>query len=259
MLIDTHCHLTYPGLLEKQDAVVQQASAAGVARMITIGTGLEDHQLVLAALAKYPGVFGALGVHPHHADEVNSDFIPTLKQNIASSVKILAVGECGLDYHGHSGPPAAQHRIFLQQLALAAQLGMPVILHVRDAHADALAIVRQFADLRVVVHCFTGTPRECQAWLDRGAYIGITGIVTYKNAPLVREACRMVPADRLLVETDAPYLSPDPVRHEKINQPAFVAHVAAFVARERGVPLDALADNTTENAAQLFGRSLIDG
>ncbi len=257
MLIDTHCHLTYPGLLEKQDAVVQQARAAGVTRMITIGTGLEDHQSVLATVRKYPDVFGALGIHPHHAGDLDDAFAPKLERNIWVHPKILAVGECGLDYHGHSGPTDAQQRIFVQQLEIAQRLNKPVILHVRDAHDDALSLMRSFADVPMVVHCFTGTPVECGRWLDRGAYIGITGIVTYKNAPLVREVCRMVPADRLLVETDAPYLSPDPVRKEKINQPAHVAHVAAFVARERGVSPDQLAAVTTENAGRLFGHSLI--
>ncbi len=257
MLIDTHCHLTYQGLAEAQDAVVGRAVAAGVQRMISIGTSLEDHPGVIAAAKKYPQVFAALGIHPHHAAEAPANFERFLEHLLKSDPKVLAVGECGLDYHGHSAPKLIQRDVFLDQLQLARSLKLPAILHVREAHDDALEIMKEFGDLKFVVHCFTGTPNECRRWIELGAYIGITGIVTYKNAADVREDAKMIPADRLLVETDAPYLSPEPVRKVKINEPAHVAHVARFVAQLRGISYDELCSLTTTNAGQLFGEQLI--
>ncbi len=256
MLIDTHCHLTDQAILPDQAAVVQRAIAAGVQRMITIGTGPEDHQRVLKAIESYPEVFGAVAVHPHLAGETAPDFIAAMWALFASQPRLLAVGECGLDYHGPSANAALQRPVFIQQLDLARQLKLPAILHVRDAHADALSIMADYADIPHVVHCFTGTAEEAACWLERGAYVGITGIVTYKNAPEVRAVARMVPEDRLLVETDCPYLSPEPVRKIKINEPAFVVHVAARVAAERGVSVEALAQSTTTNARRLFGPRL---
>jgi TatD DNase family protein len=253
MLIDTHCHLTYVGLAERQDAVVQHAVAAGVKRLITIGTHPVDHLPALRTAEKFPEVFAALGIHPQHAHEVEADFIAPLRDAITANRRVVAVGECGLDYHHESAPADIQKKAFLAQLALADQLHKPVILHVRDAHADALAILRDFRHLRFVVHCFSGTPQEARQWIELGAYIGFTGIITYKNAPDVRAACQLVPADRLLVETDAPYLCPQPVRKNKTNEPAFVTHVARQVAMERGITSEEAAGITTRNAHQLFG------
>jgi len=257
MWIDTHCHLTYEGLIENQAAVLQRAAAAGVARYVTIGTHLEDHDRVIKTLRAFPAVFGAIGIHPHHAAEVEPGFEGFVEHRFKTEPKLLAVGECGLDYHYDNSPKLVQKGIFETQLEMARRLKLPAILHVRDAHADALAIIRAFPEVRVVVHCFTGTPAECEAWLDLGAYIGITGIVTYKNAPDVRADAQLVPADRLLVETDAPYLSPDPVRSTKPCEPAFVRHTGEFVAQLRGVSSEELARQTTENAGRFFGLKLI--
>ncbi len=256
MLIDTHCHLTDQAILPDQAAVVQRAIAVGVQRMITIGTGPEDHLRVVDAIGLYPQVFGAIAVHPHLAGEIPSDFIAAMRALFAGQPRLLAVGECGLDYHGPSANAALQRPVFIQQLELARQLKLPAILHVRDAHADALSIMADYADVPHVVHCFTGTAEEADRWLKRGAYVGITGIVTYKNAPDVRAVAMLVPENRLLVETDSPYLSPEPVRKIKINEPAFVVHVAARVAAQRGVCAEALAQSTTANARRLFGPRL---
>ncbi|NNM88761.1 MAG: TatD family hydrolase, partial [Phycisphaerae bacterium] len=165
-------------------------------------------------------------------------------------------GECGLDYHGRSADAAVQRPVFIEQLELARELKLPAILHVRDAHADALKIMADFPDVAHVVHCFTGTAEEAARWIGQGAFVGITGIVTYKSAPDVRAVAKLVPEDRLLVETDCPYLSPEPVRKIKINEPAFVVHVARRVAAERGVSVEALAEFTTANARRLFGMRL---
>lgn len=259
MLIDTHCHLTYPGLIEQTDAVLARAQAAGIARMITIGTHFEDHSKVLALLKKSPNIFAALGIHPHHAAEVEPNFEAFLENKIKSDKKIVAVGECGLDYntsHGPHPPKPLQRSLFIDQLQIARKLNLPAILHVREAHADALAIMQEFPDLKYVVHCFTGTPAECQAWIDAGAYIGITGIVTYKNAEDVKADAKLVPADKLLIETDAPYLSPEPVRKIKTNEPSFVKHVADYVAMLRGTTPEEIAKQTTANALSFFGSHL---
>ncbi len=257
MLIDTHCHLTYEGLEERQADVVQRAASAGVHRMISIGTHPADHPRVLETAAAFGQVFAALGIHPHHAGEVAETFTEELQWAIGSSAKVLAVGECGLDYHGNSAAPETQKTAFLRQIELAEQLRLPMILHVREAHDDALAIMKQHPAVRFVVHCFTGTPEECGRWVELGAYIGFTGVITYKNAPDVRAACKLVAEDRLLIETDSPYLTPQAVRKIKPNEPAFVAHVAQALAAERGWTQRQTADITSANAARLFGGALL--
>ena len=264
MLIDSHCHLSYPGLFEQVPDVISRAAAAGVMRMITIGTHLADHQKALGLAKTHPQVFAALGIHPHHAAETEEGYEGFLENLLKGNPKVVALGECGLDYHYNFCPKLLQKGVYINQLEIARRLGVPVILHVREAHADALGIMKDFCGekagprgpLRFVVHCFTGTPAECEAWLQLGAYIGITGIVTYKNAEDVRASAKIVPADRLLVETDAPYLPPEPVRAQKVNEPAHVAHTAKLVAELRGVAFEELAKSTTDNVVRLFGESL---
>jgi len=259
-MIDSHCHLTYEGLCENAGAVLRRAAEAGVERCVTIGTHREDHEPALAMAREHAEVFLALGVHPHHAAETEGaggDFVGELERLLRSEVKVVAVGECGLDYHYDFSPREAQKRVFVGQLELAQRLGLPVVLHVREAHTDAWEILRDFPKLRMVVHCFTGTPTECRGWLDRGAYLGITGIVTYKNAGDVQAAAKMISADRLLLETDAPYLSPREVRKIKTNEPAFLMHTARFVAELRGVSLEELGRQTTENVGRFFGQRVV--
>ncbi len=234
-----------------------RAQAAGVARCITVGTDVADHPKALALARSYPGVFAALGIHPQHAAETEEGYEAFLENLLRSSPKVVALGECGLDYYRGTSTKLLQRGVFLNQLEMARRVGLPVILHVREAHADALSIMQDFVDVRCVVHCFTGTPAECEGWLALGAFIGITGIVTYKNAADVQEAAKRVPADRLLVETDAPYLSPEPVRKVKVNEPSHVVHTAAFVAQLRGVSAEEIAKQTTENAVAFFGEKLL--
>ncbi|MGC9259631.1 MAG: TatD family hydrolase [Phycisphaerae bacterium] len=253
MLIDTHCHLTYEGLVERQADIVQRAAAVGVDRMITVGTHPADHPRVLETVAAFAGVSAALGIHPHHAEEVSKTFLEELRWAIRSAPRVLAIGECGLDYHGNSASPEAQKSVFIAQINLAAQLRLPLILHVRDAHSEALAIMRDYPGLPFVVHCFTGTPEQCVQWLELGAYIGFTGVITYKNASAVRASCQLVPRERLVIETDAPYLTPQAVRKIKLNEPAFVIHVAQRVGAERGWTLEQTSQITTANAIRLFG------
>lgn len=261
MLIDTHCHLTYPGLFETVGEVIARAEAAGVMRMVTIGTHVGDHQKAISVARAHPAVFAALGIHPHHAAETEEGYEGFIENAIKANPKVVALGECGLDYHYDFSPKLLQRGVYLNQLEIARRMdpSPPVILHIREAHEDGLAIMRDFPTLKFVVHCFTGTPVECAAWLELGAYIGITGIVTYKNADDVRNSAKRVPADRLLVETDAPYLSPEPVRKVKVNEPAHVAHTAKFLAELRGVSAEELARQTSENAGRFYGVKFIEG
>ena len=257
MLIDTHCHLSYPGLFEQAGEVILRAGGAGVSRLVTIGTHIADHQKVLGLVRANSAVFAALGIHPHHAGETEEGYEGFLENSLRGNAKVLALGECGLDYHYDYCPKLLQKGVFVNQLEIARRLRIPVVLHVREAHTDALEIAKDFPELKFVVHCFTGTPPECQAWLAVGAFIGITGIVTYSNAADVQASAKLVPAERLLVETDAPYLSPEPVRKVKVNEPAHVVHTAKFLAELRGVSFEELSKQTTDNAGKFFGEKLL--
>lgn len=257
-LIDTHCHLTSSGLIERVPQVLQNASDAGVMRCIAIGTNPADHMTLRFTCEQYPTVSAVFGIHPEHAHEVPADYLTALREHLVQCPRTVAVGECGLDYFRNTTPPDIQKKIFEQHILLARELNLPLVLHVREAHCDALSVMKRHSDVRYVVHCFTGTSDECRAWLDLGAYIGITGIVTYKNAPDVRADALMIPADRLLVETDAPYLSPEPVRKIRINEPAHTAHTARYVASLRGVGFETLCEQTTANAVRLFGPKIVD-
>ncbi len=257
-LIDTHCHLTSSGIVERFEAVLKHARDVGVARCIAIGTNPADHDVLHEKTMQFPEISAVFGIHPEYADEIPAGYLGALKNHLISCPRTVAVGECGLDYFRNTVPPEKQKKVFEDHIALARELNLPLVLHIRNAHADALEIMKKQTDLRYVVHCFTGTPDECRAWIELGAYVGITGIVTYKNAPDVRADALMIPADRLLVETDAPYLSPEPVRKIRINEPAHVAHTARFVANLRGVSYEELCRQTTDNALRLFGHKIIE-
>jgi TatD DNase family protein len=200
----------------------------------------------------HPNVRAAVGIHPNHAHEFELADLPLLRE-IQSDPCVIALGEMGLDYHHNFAPRDRQAEVFQAQLQLATELGRPVVLHSREAIADTLAILRAFPKVRAVFHSFTGTPDEARAILDQGYFIGFTGPVTYKKNDALREAARLTPLDRLLVETDAPYLSPEPVRSQRTCEPAFVQHTAGRIAEIKGVDLRTLDRAITNNAASLFG------
>jgi TatD DNase family protein len=249
-MIDTHCHLTDPRLGQQLDGVLQRAAAAGVRRMITIGTGLEDSAEAAAVCRDRPSLRCAVGVHPNYSQDVTLDELPQLR-GLAAHPSVVALGEMGLDYH-YDTPKAHQAAVFETQLQLAAELNKPVVIHCREAMDDCLAIMKQFPAIPADFHCFTGTPDEAGRVLDAGYLIGLTGVVTFKNSPHLRDIARFIPADRLLVETDAPYLSPEPMRKQKVNEPAFVVHVAARIAEERQVSIELIEQLTTANASRFF-------
>jgi TatD DNase family protein len=248
-VIDAHTHLDACPLPEGE--LVANARAAGVTRIVTIGTDRDSRRRALAAAERHPEVFAAVGQHPNHAtgydDEVTDDV-----RALAAHPRCVAIGETGLDHYRDHAPPADQERAFRAHIALAREAGKPLVIHTRAADDDTLALLRgEASGLRVILHCFSmpGRLREC---LDQGWWISFAGNVTYPRADDLRAAAREVPDDRLLVETDAPYLTPQAVRRQR-NQPAFVVHTAEVVARERGVPVERLAAAVERSAAEAFG------
>lgn len=252
-LIDSHCHLTFDGLRERVGAVLSRASAAGVTACVTVATDLADADRALALAAAHPTVRVAAGIHPHEAGKVSPGWDAALAE-IVGRDDVYAVGETGLDYHYDFSDRSDQHRVFRRQLALAAAAGKPVVIHSREAHADTLAVLADFPSLsRGVFHCFTGTVAEAVELIDRGFWISLTGVVTFKRSDAIREVARLVPSDRLMVETDSPYLSPEPVRGVRPNEPAHLVHIAERIARERGVTLSEFAAMTSANTRRFFG------
>ena len=253
-LIDTHCHLSHGRLRRQVDDVLARAAEAGVVHVIcATGTVAEAHAAAGLADAHADVTFTA-GVHPHDATDVTDDSLRLVGQ-LARRDKCVAVGEIGLDYHYDHSPRDAQRAAFAAQLELAAGLDATVVIHMREAVEDTLAIVRESAvdGGRIVFHSFTGGPEVARAVLDMGATISYSGIATFARADDIRQAVAITPDDRILIETDSPYLSPEPVRKMKTNEPANVAHVAARLAAARGVAPEAFAELTTANAIATFG------
>ncbi len=223
--------------------------------VVSAATEVADSRAALGLARRHASVYCSAGVHPHEAAEAGDAYLTQLEEIVAAGGgKCVAVGEIGLDYHYDYSPRDVQRRVFEAQLALAQRLGKPVIVHTREADADTLAVLAEWAGrLAGVVHSFTGGPDVAERLIQQGWHIGLSGIVTFRNADALRESARLVPADRLLVETDAPFLSPEPVRKVHPNVPAHVAHTARFLAQLRGEPYETLAQATTANARRLFG------
>ncbi|NQU76187.1 MAG: TatD family hydrolase [Planctomycetes bacterium] len=253
-MIDTHCHLTSEKFVGRVAEILGEAWAIGVTACVTVATDVADAMAAAELAGGNAGVFFSVGVHPHEAKDADGDYLKRLR-DIASGGegKCVAVGEIGLDYHYDFSPRCVQQKVFSEQLELSAAMGKPVIVHTRQACDDTLAILRAFAGrLTGVIHSFTGQAEEVDKFLDQGWHIGFAGVVTFKRADLNRAAARRVPADRLLVETDSPYLSPEPVRKVFPNVPAHVVHVARTLADVRNVPLQTMLEQTTANAVRLF-------
>lgn len=251
-MIDSHCHLTDPRLAEQLDMVLERAGAAGVGRMITIGTDIDDAIKCIELCRSLENVRCAIGVHPNYCGQVPEEDLPRLRE-LQTDSSVIALGEMGLDYHHEFAPRDRQRSVFEFQLELATELNRAVVIHCREATDDCLAIMGGFPRIRAVFHCFTGSADDARKILDAGYLLGFTGAVTFRKNDALREACALVPLDRLLIETDAPYLTPEPVRKQKTNEPAFVAHVAAVVAGVKNLSLAELDRITTENVATLFG------
>jgi TatD DNase family protein len=244
-VIDTHAHLD---ALAEPEAVLARAREAGVTRVITIGTGIESSRAALALAAAGEGVYAALGIDPHQAATPEAERLGELRDLLAHD-RAVAVGEAGLDYHYGGDRKAEQRRLFQAQLVLAAELGAPVVVHTRAANADTEAMLRGH-DGTVVMHCFS-EPELLDAGLERGWYFSFAGNATYPKAADLREAAAAVPADRILAETDSPYLAPQPLRG-RTNEPAHVVHTLAVLAAARSEEPAALADRIDANATAAF-------
>jgi TatD DNase family protein len=257
-LIDIGLNLAHDSYDRDRDAVLARAAAAGVVQMVVTGATLAGGERALALAREHPGrLFATAGVHPHHANDLDDAAFAELAA-LARHPEVVAVGECGLDYFRNFSPRAAQLQAFHRQLELAVEIGKPVFLHQRDAHDDFLAILREHAGAwRGVAHCFTGSAEQLHAYLQLGLAIGITGwICDERRGAHLLALVPQIPAGRLLLETDAPYLLPrdlTPKPASRRNEPAYLPHIAATVARARGEPLASLARSSTESARLLFG------
>lgn len=253
-MIDTHCHLTHPRLAAETDEIVERAKTAGLRACITIGTGVEDAARGAELVRRHPGfLFRTAGIDPFTAHELGDGFeerLDALAEQLSGD-GCLALGEIGLDYHYDLDPPPVQAARFERQLDLARALDLPVVIHVREAHRDMARVLAAHPRNRGVIHSFTGGPAEAERYLELGWYLAFNGVLTFKNAGEVREAARIATEERLLVETDSPYLAPVPHRGKRC-EPAYVAHTLERLARVRDADPASLARATTDNATRLF-------
>lgn len=256
MLVDSHCHLNYPGLVERQDEVLDAARARGIAAFLNISTRQSEWGDILGTAERHSDVWASIGVHPHEAD-AHPDLGASALIEAADHPRVIGIGECGLDYYYDKSARQAQRERFQAHIDAARATALPLIVHTRDAEEDTAEILERAAEQGVVsgvLHCFTSSAELARRALDIGFYISLSGIVTFKNARDLQETAKIIPEDRLLVETDAPFLAPMPNRG-KTCEPAFVADTASFVAELRQTPLERLAETTTANFYRLFNRA----
>ena len=258
MLIDSHCHLEYKGLVEDQAGVLARARAAGVGGFLNISTRQREWDQVIATAAREPDIWASVGIHPHEADD-HADLGEGVLLAATEHPRVIAIGESGLDYYYDHSDRATQRALFRTHIAVARQTGLPLIIHTRDAEDDTAAIIAEEMKRGVfpaLIHCFTASADFGRKMLELGLTISISGIVTFKNAKDLQEVSTSLPEDRILVETDAPFLAPVPHRGRPC-EPAFVADTARFVAQLRGVEPEALAEQTTRNFAALFKKAAV--
>ena len=256
MLVDSHCHLDFPEFAQDLEGVVARARAAGVGGMVTISTHLDKAPTLSAIAQRFDGVWCSVGVHPHEAEK-HADVTAEALIAAARAPKVVALGETGLDFHYDHSPRDLQERLFRTHIAAARTLDLPLIVHSRNADARTVEVLREEMDkgeFTGLIHCFSTTRVLAEGALALGFYISVAGIVTFPKATELRDIVRDLPLDRLLVETDSPYLAPVPNRG-KTNEPAFVKHTAALIAELKGLPADAVAAATTDNFFRLFRRA----
>lgn len=254
ILIDTHCHLTHNKLKALVQNVIKRADEAGVMYVICAAGDLEESQQAQTMAHRFSRVYCMAGVHPHEAQNAPGGYLQKL-EDLAANPKNVAIGEIGLDYHYNFSPPETQRKVFTEQLELAKRLASKIVVHTREAFADTLSILQNsgVSGDKLVFHSCTEDPQNVRKLLDLGAMISFSGIVTFRSTESLRQAAATVPDDRLLIETDAPYLSPEPVRKMHVNEPANVVHVAECLASVRNQSLEKLAEITTANARRFFG------
>jgi TatD DNase family protein len=255
-LIDSHCHLNYEGLVERQAEVLESARQRGVSGFLNISTRQREWGQIISVAEREPDVWASVGVHPHEAD-AHPDLGAAALVEAASHPRVIAIGECGLDYFYNKSDRQAQRERFAAHIEAARQTGLPLVVHTREAEADTEEILSKAVregDVTGVLHCFTGSAELARKGLDLGFYVSLSGIVTFKNAQDLQATAKWLPAGQMLVETDSPFLAPVPHRGQKC-EPAFVADTAAFVAELRGEEPEQLAEATTANFFRLFRKA----
>jgi TatD DNase family protein len=254
-LIDSHAHIQGAEFASDLHEVIGRAQTAGVEKIVVVGGAgeLSSNDAAVAVANSFTGLFATVGMHPHDAKDVSEQDFERL-EHLAADSKVVAVGETGLDFYYDHSPHDLQVKVFARFIHMARALELPLIVHDRDAHRDIAELLKSEGgeNLRGVIHCFTGDYPAAKEFLDLGFYISFSGIVTFKNAEALREVVRELPLDRMLVETDSPYLAPVPNRGKR-NEPAFVLHVAETIASVKGLPLQEIAEVTSRNASDLFG------
>ncbi len=252
-LLDTHAHLTYSPLAEQIDQVLARSRLAGVSGWITVATTPQEIPKALDLANRHEALWTTLGYHPHEAGTITDEDLSFLKEMLGRP-RVVAIGETGLDYHYMHAPPADQQRLFRGHLEMAAETQKPVVIHTRQAFDETMEILADY-DSRlknVVIHCYGGDRRQTEIILQRGYFVSFTGIVTFKKADDLREVAKMIPLERLMIETDCPYLSPEPVRKIQPNEPALLIHTAAKLAGLHNLPLDKFAQLVTDTSRQFF-------
>ncbi len=247
---DTHCHLNHPDLYPEWRAALFRAQQSGVERLILIGYDVASSRRAVELASQSDALYAAVGIHPHDAAQCDADALATLRQ-LAQQPRVVAVGEIGLDFYRDLSPRTAQYEAFHAQMQLAQSLGLPVILHCRDAYDELLGVLEEYPAVHGVLHCFSGTEAYAQRGLELGYYLGIGGVITFKSAEPLRAIVQSMPRDRLLLETDAPYLAPHPYRGKR-NEPAYLPLIAQQVATLWEVPLETLSALTEANVARIF-------
>jgi TatD DNase family protein len=255
MLIDTHTHLDDARYDADRDAMIQRARQAGVTAFVTIGCDLTTSRSAVTLADRHPDIYASIGVHPHEVKHIRDDWYDELRR-LAQHAKVVAYGEIGLDYHYNHSPPKDQRERFREQIQLARDLHLPVVIHTREAQEDTISILKEekASEVGGVFHCFSGDAWLAKDALDLGFYLSFSGILTFNNATMLREIAKQTPLDRVLIETDCPYLTPVPHRGKR-NEPAFVSHVARQLAEiHPDLSLEQIEEATTENAKRLFTR-----
>jgi len=252
MLIDSHAHLDDQRFDKDRDKVINQLKDNGVDIVINPGADVASSVKSVALAQKYDNIYAAVGVHPHDAKDMDETTIELLR-SLSNKDKVVAIGEIGLDYHYDNSPRDVQKKWFIEQIKLAKELSLPIIIHEREAQQDMYNILKEYADekLRGVLHCYSGSLEMAKEYLKMGFYLSFAGPVTFKNAKTPKEVAKNIPLERLLVETDSPYLTPEPHRGKR-NEPLYVRYVAAMIAELRGVTFEEIAQNTSQNVKKLF-------
>ena len=251
MLFDTHVHMNDPTFVGDRDILISSVPEQGVALAMNVGCSLASSQDAIALAEKYPHIYAAVGSHPDSADEVNEDVIEAYRKLCKLHPKVKAIGEIGLDYYYEDIPRQIQKKAFIAQMELARELDMPVVVHEREAHDDAMTIIKQFPTVKGVFHCYSGSAEMARQLVKLGWYIGFTGVLTFKNARKAVETAQAIPIERIVIETDCPFMSPEPFRGTR-NDPGYIFRMAEKLAEIRGLSVEEIQHITTENGKRLY-------